>query len=264
MNGQCQVAKEKKFMEKFNIILVCLLSNCIFAQKTIIPKSGIIVFTKEEKVSDKDLYLKSFKEFLPKMNKVMEEQIYLERITDGKKVDTVQLRALTKTMIQNMELMLPMIVNEYRENIKFYNEFKDDIIFCYNTTDNGARYNEKRINQVTGTVINQMNEHIEPEKVNIIKIAEFRNEQKQINNFNCFKVVYTYTNSISNSDFDLFSTIEQTTREIWVTETIKCNYHPIINDNEILDKYYPLQILEYSEQMKGFETNYTLSQITLM
>ena len=74
MNGQPQAAKEKKYMVKHKamktkfIILLLIVSTSIFSQnKTIVPVSGTIVFVKEKRVIDKDLYLKSWKEFMPKM-----------------------------------------------------------------------------------------------------------------------------------------------------------------------------------------------------
>ena len=52
-------------------------------------------------------------------------------------------------------------------------------------------------------------------------------------------------------------------RELWVTEEIKCNYHPVINDIEILEKYYPLEIIEYSNDIKGVLTSYKIETLEL-
>jgi hypothetical protein len=250
-------------MNKIKYLLITLVfTQIVFSQKVIVPKNGTIAFNKKEKVLDRDLYIKSFKKLLPKMNDAMEKQIYLEQLSQGKKVDTTLLKSNIAMFSQSFEMLLPMIIDEPKQNINFYNEFKGDTIICYNTT-NGSIYNTKRINQTTGIVINEMGENVELENDNIITITEFRKEQKLINNYNCFKVVYTYTQKGSDSDFDLFFTIQTYTREIWVTETIKCNFHPIINNNEILSKYYPLEILEYSKEIEGFETIYKCSSISL-
>lgn len=250
-------------MEKYSVFVLFLLSNLIFSQNNaIVPTVGTIAFNKEEKVLDRDLYIKSLKKLFPKVNEALEKQIYLEQLLEGKKVDTTLLKSNIALFSESFEMLLPMFIDEPKQNINFYNEFKGDTIICYNTT-NGSIYNTKRINQTTGIVINEMGEYVELENDNIITITEFRKEQKLINSYNCFKVVYTYTQKGSDSDFDLFFTIQTYTREIWVTEAIKCNYHPIINNNEILSKYYPLEILGYSKEIEGFETIYKCSSISL-
>jgi hypothetical protein len=52
-------------------------------------------------------------------------------------------------------------------------------------------------------------------------------------------------------------------RELWVTTQINCKYHPIINEKEVLLKYYPLEIIESSEMMEGYITSYTLESLTV-
>ncbi len=242
-------------------ISLLIFSNILFSQnKTIVPKSGTIVFIKEEKVLDKDLYLKSYKELMPKIKKAMEQQIYLERLTDGKKTDTIQLKKETEKSAQNFEMMLPFIIEEGTEVIKFHHEFNGDTIKKYNTI-NGEYRNEKTINQISGIITNEFNEHVEIKEDEIIKLTEFKIETKLINGFNCYKVVCIYNES-QKDDFDFLSNITTNIRELWVTEEINCKYHPVINEKEILEKYYPLEIREYSNEIKGFETNYKLDLIT--
>jgi hypothetical protein len=52
-------------------------------------------------------------------------------------------------------------------------------------------------------------------------------------------------------------------RELWVTQEIKCNYHPVINEEEILNKYYPLEIIEYSDEIKGQKTTYKIESLDI-
>lgn len=252
-------------MEKHNfkhVVLIFIISNAIFSQsKTIVPKSGTIVFSKEELFLDRELYLNSMKELLPKNRKVIEEQIYLERLSDGKKTDTAALKYEVNKMIQNFEMMLPLIVDEPKQNIKFYNEFKGDTINYYTSID-GYSTNEKIINRHLGTITNNDGVNIELVPNNIINLTEFRTETKLIKGSKCFKVIYTFKQA-ETLNFDLFLTSIINIRELWVTDTINCSYHPVIVENEILKKYYPLEIIEYSEEIKGFIVSYKLVEFNI-
>lgn len=241
-------------------LLYCLMfSLLMFSQnKIIIPKSGTIVFIKEEKFLDKNNYLKSYKELMPKIKKSMTKELFLERLTDGKSTDTVKLKIEVDKMAENLEMMLPYVIEEDKKEIRYFNEFNRDTITKYNDEFN----NVKIINQVSDIVVNEFNEHIENIENEIIKLTEFVNETKIINGYNCFKVIYNY-NEPPVSDFDFIPSVVTNTRELWVTKEIKCNYHPVINESEILKKYYPLEIKEYSKEIMGFETIYKLKIITI-
>lgn len=263
MNGY-KVVKEKKFMVKFKIyLIVFLLTSFSFnaQNKTIVPKTGTIVFDKKEIIFDKELYLTSYKELMPKMKKAMKKQLYLERLTDGKKTDTIQLKLEVEKIAQNLEMFLPMLIEEPKEEIKFYHEFKNDTIIQYNTFD-GNHQNEKIINKILGTITNEFGEYVENNEAEIIKLTEFRKETKMINGYKCFKVIYNY-NEPEVSDFDFLSSVVTHTREVWVTEAIKCNYHPLVHEKLILDKYYPLEITEYSDEIKGAKTIYSQKELLL-
>ena len=87
---------------------------------------------------------------------------------------------------------------------------------------------------------------------------------KMIRNYKCFKVIYTYSeNNTADVDFSAFMGNFKVTREMWVTSQIKAMLHPIINDQEILSKYYPLEIIETSEMSKGKITHYEVENCTL-
>ncbi len=246
------------------IILFLLTSCCVFSQnKTIVPKSGTIAFVKEEIVTDKNLYLKSFKELMPKVKKAMAKQLVYERLADGKKTDTIVLKNEINKMSQAYEMLIPMIVNEPKEKIKFHHEFTGNTIIEYNSKDDNSNYNQKMINQLSGSITNENNEPVEINENEIIKLTEFKNETKIINGLKCFKVVYSFNHGNQESTFDFLSEIETNIRELWVTQEIKCSYHPVINEKEILAKYYPLEILEHSDEIKGFKTTYTLESINL-
>lgn len=254
-------------MEKVNmikmkyIILFLLTSCCVFSQhKIIVPKSGTIVFIKEEIITDKDLYLKSSKELLPKAKKAMEKELFFERLSDGIKTDTIILKTEVEKMSQLYEMMLPMMVEESKEIIKFHLEFKGDTIINYTSKENKS-YFIKKINQVSGLIINENKEYVDIEENQIIKLTELKKDTKIINGLNCFKVIYSFNYGNKKSAFDFFSEVITNIRELWVTEEIKCNYHPIINEKMILEKYYPLEILEYSNEIEGFKTTYTIERL---
>lgn len=218
---------------KKNIIVLLLFCNAMFSQnKTIVPTFGAIVFVKEENIYDKDLYIKSFKELKPKMKKAMMDEIYIERLTDGKKTDTILLKSEVEKRLEAFEMMLPLIINGSKEEIKFYNEFNKNIITKYQTIDGELINNKIIINKTTSEMKDEYDEYAEIEENEIIKLTEFKNQTKVINGFNCFKVVYSY--KASNKEFDFFSNAISNIREIWVTQDIKCNYHPVINELEIL------------------------------
>lgn len=255
-------------MEKHNtinmkyLILLLFINNNIFSQNNAIaPRSGAIVFVKEEIIYDKELYVKSFKELMPKMKKAMEKQIVFECLTDGKKVDTTLLKSEVEKTAQNFEMMLPFMLEEDNEKIKFYNEFNKDIITKYYTVDSKLIKNKIIINQTTLEVKDEYDEYVEIEKNEIIKLTEYKNDIREINGFNCFKVIYSYNEP--NVELDFLANVTSNSRELWVTQEIKCNYHPVINEIEILEKYYPLEIIEYSDDIKGKRTTYKIESLTI-
>ncbi|MBP6039995.1 MAG: hypothetical protein KA523_07340, partial [Flavobacterium sp.] len=119
-------------MKKIFIITFLIISKFIFSQnKAIVPITGAIVFVKEENIFDKDLYIKSFKQMMPKMKAKIKEEIFIERLTDGKKTDTILLNLEVEKMTQNFEMMLPYIIEEPSQNIKVHHEFNQDTIKMY-------------------------------------------------------------------------------------------------------------------------------------
>ncbi len=262
--------KEKKYMERVNtmkkkiLVLFLLISCCVLSQnKAIVPKSGTIVFVKEETVLDKDLYLKSQKELIPKMKKALTKQLFYERLAEGKRTDTIVLKTEVDKVVLIYEMMLPSEIDEPKENIKFHHEFKGDTIITYNSKNNESNYNQKLINQVSGLITNDDNEYVDLEENQIINLTEFKKETKIINGLTCFKVVYSFNHVNEESGFDFLSEVVSNIRELWVTQELKCNYHPVINEKEILEKYYPLEISEYSEEIKGYKTTYTIEKFSL-
>ncbi|MCK0155953.1 hypothetical protein MWU65_02100 [Cellulophaga sp. F20128] len=53
------------------------------------------------------------------------------------------------------------------------------------------------------------------------------------------------------------------TQVLYVTEEIKCKYHPFTNLSEILDHYYPLEITANDGFINGVEKKCTVEELSL-
>lgn len=155
---------------------------------------------------------------------------------------------------------------------KRHHEFKGDKIISYRTTDGIRGDYYSIINTKTG--LNGMVAKRDSDVVHLpelpyytpyakgstIKIIEYPKEVKKINGFDCFKLTAVTTSYIDEDDF---SSLEITTNyEMWVTDKIKCLYHPVVWLKEVLEKYYPLEIIESSDMLAG-KTVYSLSSFSL-
>ncbi len=50
---------------------------------------------------------------------------------------------------------------------------------------------------------------------------------------------------------------------MYVTEEIKFKYHPLVLLKEVLEQYYPLEIIETTNLVEGYEKVYTVTKIDL-
>ncbi|MBC8753924.1 hypothetical protein H2O64_04530 [Kordia sp. YSTF-M3] len=76
---------------------------------------------------------------------------------------------------------------------------------------------------------------------NDFEIIENRNKTKNIEGFHCFQVNLR-RKTINNSHLPVYDF------EMYVTEEIKLNYNPVWNYKDILEKYYPLEIIKKSRE----------------
>ena len=240
-----------KKMKLVHGILTLVFPVLLFSQnKIIIPKGGMIVFQSKEIITDKGLYVNSMKEFKKEMLSGIEEEVVLERLTSGIKTDSVQLKEIVGLMEENLSSFF-----EIKNNVQYRHEFKGNIINNSHSFE-GEVYEENTIDIRAGMNMEYYSYN------EIFDLREFKNETKKINGYDCFKVTYSYKEE-SGLDFNDFLSGYINHRELWVTEKIKCVYHPVINDRQILEKYYPLDISERSDAIKGCEIKYSLVSIEI-
>ena len=67
-----------------------------------------------------------------------------------------------------------------------------------------------------------------------------------MNSFECFKIVLIVTENTKNSDEEFVGLFRdaKTIYELYVSDKIRCKYHPYFNYRSILENYYPLEIIE--------------------
>ncbi len=240
-------------MKLFHIITAIIIPTILFSQnKTIVPKIGTIVFNSREIIIDEVLYQNSMKEFKKKMLAEIKEVAELESSSTDMKTDSIQIKEALQMIDENLS-----IIFEMKNNLQYRHEFQGNIINSIQNF-NGEILEENTIDTKTA-----MKDNIEYYSLNkVIDLREFKNERKKINGYDCFKITYSYKEESSSGLNDFLSGYINH-RELWVTEKIKCAFHPVINDRLILEKYYPLEITEHSDAIKGCETKYSLVNIII-
>ena len=249
-------------MEKFKkwyfiLLLISLTSNG--QQKTIIPTKGIVVFNCTEEIYDLKLYENSKKEFLKSL---------IQGTNNAMKKERSEIEFQTDSIIMNsvIEESSSFFIDELfsKKDMKFYIEYNDTLVTKKEIKDN-IDQQVVIINSNTRKFKNELTEGIyDASEIKILNFKENKNNTKIINGYKCFKVEYSFVETDSNDeDFNKFMSNFTINRKMWVTDKIKSSFHPIINDNEILEKYYPLEIVEYSDSMKGLITTYKLDKLDI-
>lgn len=251
-------------MEKFKVLLLLLLSfftvSGIAQNKAIASPSGTVIFNCKITVTDEALLSQSKKDYMKAFLKSLKETVIVEQRFAGIKVDTVKINNSLKANEASLTLLTNHMIIE-DDNVRFCAKYQDSILKKYqikNGIDETAVINGK-----TRKLANGYNEDFFEFSENEIKdVKEYRDSITTIHGYRCFKVVYTF----SEPDLSEFSTLMSSytnTRELWVTDRIKSAFHPIVNDREIITQYYPLEILEYSDMIKGIRKKYTLESIDI-
>ena len=235
------------------ILTIFLISLITSAQnKPFTPTKGKFVFSEQTIMEDASTYCKSVKALVSDAGKTAEKE--------GTTVDTVQLNQIAAVI--EKDHLSP-------KNQKHF-DFKDGIIVSYQTFEEKIRGDYKLIdvkNATTSmlakkdsTTIYLKDRPYQYSENEVVSLKEFKNETRTIQGYKCYRVVATIKEKGSSSEL-LNNSL--TYKDLWVTDVIKCLYHPVIYEKAILQKYYPLEIKEYSDLLKGVVTLYVLDTITL-
>lgn len=269
---------------KKNITLLCLfIATIVNSQsKVISPKNGKITFLKKEVIIDKEKYKESLKTFIPELMQNSIKSVVKERELNGEKVDSTNLNTLSGMLKDESvtELFMNELLNEDDDRqVKYHHIYKNETIYEYITSfDYPIKDYYKFIDTKTALEKNVSHDSItvvKPEDSysysydEIIKLEEFKNEIREINSFKCFKVLLEYKSGqnadegLDDQDYISFVNSTKQTKELWVTENIQSLYHPVLKYKSILEKYYPLEISEFSEAMNGIKTIYIIDEFDL-
>jgi hypothetical protein len=255
-------AKEKKYMEKFKkfyFIFFLIITSSFGQQKTIIPTKGIVVFNCTEEIYDSKLYKDSKKDFLKSMFQSVAPTVKREREELGIDVDSIQLKSVVELASQiDTDGLFS------KKDIKYYIEYRDSLV-TKKEIKNGVDQYPVVINSETRKFKNDYAEGIyDAAGIKILNLEVNKNDTKIIFGYKCFKIIYSFVEfDVDDKEYNEFISNFATKREMWVTDKIKSNFHPIINDLETLEKYYPLEIMEFSDMAKGVKTIYTIEKFSL-
>ncbi|TSE03823.1 hypothetical protein [Aquimarina algiphila] len=254
-------------MKKKLLLLILSISAIGCGQK--IPKTGTLSFNKTIKIIDQkavDATVKTAsKKFINNAKKITEERIKQnggERMIGESSFSEAMARGAFNDNFNPNYLKDSFWLNKW--------EFKDSII-TYTLTVNKkyppiyyAKIDRKK-NTITKNISLKTNRpETEPRNYNYIpeknyKVVEHRDDTKIIKGYDCFKVVVETVERSENTP-DAFMNFTFT---MYVTEEIKCMYHPATKFKRVLDKYYPLEITETNDAVKGYEKMYTVTEIDL-
>lgn len=251
-------------------LIFLLFSTIIFSQtKAIVPKQGTIVFKKSEIITDFEKYRKSFGVIASKMVDFQIEKELMDNLMKPS-ADSTQINELK----QAIKFIIEEDLNQKIENkdLKYHQTFKEQLVINYITFDGDTYKNYNIIDTDKNTLktvaedsITLISENI-PYLYNqseIIEIKEFKDHTKMINGFQCFKVIMLFKpNYCEEGEFENFMNQYKHKRELWVTDKIKCSYHPVENHKEIITKYYPLEIIESNEAFEGNIVNYSIIEFS--
>ncbi len=209
------------------------------------------IFVKESIVENEEEFALSMSAFKNKLR----VSVLHEREEDGLFVDSTQLDIM-------LESMMPMLRNQFEATTRIYNHFKlqDSLIISYQKIDDeiiGDYTVIDRNNYITYKLakkdsIFKYSERPYSYNDKSIVVKEQRDRIKVINGYRCFKISFTDTEDID----DEFLTTVQTQYELYVTDEINLGFHPFFKYKQILSKYYPLEITERDDLIKGRYTIY--------
>ncbi|WP_152538547.1 hypothetical protein [Aquimarina macrocephali] len=251
------------------ICLICILGCSSQNKSPLIPKKGNLIFKQEINIINQSLIDSTLKSAEAK---IMEGAAYTMGKSGQKQTMDSMDYASSVSLLQNM--IMGTITNNFTPNLqkKWKEErsfrFQDSIII---SKEKNTLRNLKHavIHRGKETVtIKTLADTTKNKAKNIpykyvpednLKVSEFRNETKEINGYECFKIVTTSQDIIKNAN-----NLEiNYTHTLYVTEELQCKYHPVFKYRSILKKYYPLEITETNDLVKGYEKIYSIKEMKL-
>lgn len=259
----------------FIISLVCFqISVNAEGQNAFVPKKGIISFITQTNIYNQEEYETSIAKFRDSFTQNLKENIKREYQEKGLAVNEESLNSLIE--MQN-QLFEPLFIEQVYNNNKSYKyKFQDSLIISYEEIDNKIRgdytiiyressqYNKlSKIDSTTFYLEKQPYPYRSENK--IVDFIEEKTNRKTIRGYDCFKVILKVKEDMTEMDIEFQQIFKGSFKilEMYVTEDIKCSYHPIIKFSNVLEKYYPLEIIETDNLVEGINLNYQLIEMKL-
>jgi len=243
------------------IIVIVLTVGCSSTKRTghsivpVVPKKGVVVFEKEVVVLNEDLLDSSLVAIEEKFMSTIYSNFDLEDDTDDPYKDSLMM--IPAMLKENLIKLDPR--KSKQEPLSYFQEFRDSTIVHYVKENLEVIGNYKYIfpkEHTYGIALDSIlamkitkNKPYQYLDTGTIKFNEINpDDRKNIHGYDCFKVIITVTpeNSINAAQ----------SLEMYVTDKIKCRYHPVVDFKEILEQFYPLEIVSKNPAIQGLEIRY--------
>ncbi len=252
-----------------NLFLFCNVKKEVLNNKAIEIKE--IVFNKSTTINDKTLLNQTIKDFNEKIIVELKKSVKEEIKEQNQDIEVEKMNQKIDSLKPFFEMMSNNLF--ISENELLHYKFQDSLIVSYLTVNNEIRGDYRIINKnkntfhylakidSTTTYNNNIPYKYRNEKG--LTINEFKNEKKIIHGIECFKIVIVAKDDLDEEEKPDFLRNLTTEYTMFVTDKIKCSYHPVVWYKVVLDRYYPLELIESSEFSKGTTTKYELEKIVL-
>lgn len=269
--------KEYNYQTLIKLLILCLLPNLFLfcnVKKEVSKDKPIeikeIIF-KKSTISDKDILNQTIKDFNEKFIVALKNSITEEINEPNQDIDVEEMNQKIDSLKPFFEMMSSDLF--ISENELLHYKFQDSLIVSYVTVNDKIRGDYRIINtnkntfhylakiDSTTTYYNNTPYKLRSEKG--LTIKEFRNEKKIIHGIECFKIVVIAQDDLDDEEMPDFLRNLTTEYTMYVTDRIKCSFHPVVWYKMILDKYYPLELIESNEFSKGSVTKYELEKLFL-
>jgi len=249
--------------------LLVLFLSCKTAQtitKTMRPGQGTIIFEKQTIFTDKTKYNHSVDALCEQFDSELKKWVM-----ENEEIDEAVLE-LHPELFKNTLKQLVFNSRFSAEKWQYIHKFQDSLIVSFKKTANRVTGDYWVINRNRNTFYylakkdsattyyqSRPYPYMDTKE---FSLKEFRNDVKTIRGFPCFKVVVTIKEDAGEDAPDVLNNL---TKEyiMYVTEHIQCAYHPVIRYRSVMEKYYPLEIIEREMLIEGVEIRYSLAPFNL-